>query len=71
MLDIADWLNLVICNTLFMKQESQVVSYAAGPVKSMVGNIIVWQDNKAKVRNVNVIPYEECVPKQMLLAMDM
>ena len=26
----------VICNTLFMKQESQLVTYAAGPVKSTV-----------------------------------
>jgi len=25
-LEFADWLNLVICNTLFMKQESQLVT---------------------------------------------
>ena len=33
-LEFADGLNLVICNTLFMKQESQLVTYAAGPVKA-------------------------------------
>ena len=31
-LAFADGLNLIICNTLFMKQESQLVSYAAGRV---------------------------------------
>jgi len=40
-LEFANWLNLVICNTLFMKQESQLLTYAAGPVKSMVDYIIV------------------------------
>jgi len=29
------------------------------------------QEDKAKVRNVNVIPNEECVPKHKLLVMDM
>jgi len=33
-LEFADRLNLVICNILFIKQESQMVTYAAGPVKS-------------------------------------
>ena len=61
----ADGLNLVICNTLFMKQESQLVTYAAGPVKSMVGYIIVRQEDKAKVCNVKVIPNEECVDTRL------
>jgi len=39
--EFADGLNLVICNTLFMKQESQMVTYAAGPVKTTVDYIIV------------------------------
>jgi len=40
-LGFADWLNLVICNTLFMKHESQLVTYATGPVRSTVDYIIV------------------------------
>jgi len=32
-LEFADGLNLFICNSLFMKQESQMVAYAACPVK--------------------------------------
>jgi len=55
----------------FMKQKSQMVTYAAGPVKSTVDYIIVRQEDKAKVRNVKVIPNEECVPKHELLVMDM
>jgi len=33
-LEFADGLNLVICNSLFMKQEAKLVTYVAGPVKS-------------------------------------
>ena len=45
------------------------MTYAAGPVKSMVHYIIVQQEDKAKVCNVRVIPSEECVPKLKLLVM--
>ena len=70
-LEFADGLNLVICNTLFMKQEAKLVTYVAGRVKSTVDHIMVRQEDKAKVRNVRVISSEECVPKHKLLVMDM
>ena len=70
-LQFADGLNLVICNTLFTKQEAKLVTYVAGPVKSTVDYIMVRQEDKAKVRNVKVISSEECVPKHKLLVMDM
>jgi len=70
-LEFADGLNLVICNTLFMKQESTLVTYVAGSAKSTVDYIMVKQDDKVKVRNVKVIPNEECMPKHKLLVMDM
>jgi len=70
-LEFADGLNLVICNTLFTKQETKLTTYVAGPVKSTVDYIMVWQEEKAKVRNVRVISSEECVPKHKLLVMDM
>jgi len=62
-------LNLVICNTLFVKQESKLVTYIPGSVKSMIDYITVWQGDKAKVLNVKVIPCEEGVPKHKLLVM--
>jgi len=65
-LEFADGLNLVICNTLFTKQEAKLVTYVAGPVKSTVR-----QKDKAKVRNGKVISSEECVSKHKLLVMDM
>jgi len=52
-LEFPDGLNLVIRNTLFTKQEAKLVTYVAGPVKSTVNYIMVWQEDKAKVRNVN------------------
>jgi len=48
-----------------------LVTYAAGLVRSTVDYIIVRQEDKAKVRNVRVIPNEKCVPKHKLLVMDM
>ena len=65
-LEFADGLNLVICNTLFTKQEGKLVTYVAGPVKITVDYIMVRQVDKAKVRNVKVISSEECVPKHKL-----
>ena len=70
-LEFADGLNLVICNTLFMKQESKLVTYVANSAKSTADYIMVRQEDKAKVRNVKVNPNEECVPKHKLLVMDM
>jgi len=54
-LEFADGLNLVISNTLFTKQEAKLVTYVAGPGKSTVDYIMVQQEDKAKVRNVNWI----------------
>ena len=51
-LQFADGLNLVICNTLFMKQESKLVTYIAGSAKSTVDYIMIRQGDKVKVRNV-------------------
>jgi len=39
-----------------MKQESQLVQYAAGPVESTVDYIIVQQEDKEEVCNIKVIP---------------
>ena len=54
-LEFADGLNLVICNTLFTKQEAKLVTYVAGPVKSTVDYIMVRLVDKAKVHNIKVI----------------
>jgi len=55
-LEFANGLNLVICNTMFMKQESKLVTYVAGSAKFTVDYIMVRQGDKLKVRNVKVIP---------------
>ena len=47
-LQFADGLNLVICNTLFTKQEAKLVTYVAGPVKSTVDYIMVQQEDKPR-----------------------
>ena len=42
-------LNPVICNIMFMKQGSRLVTYVAGYVKSTVDYIMVRQEDKAEV----------------------
>jgi len=71
MLEFTDGLNLVVCNTLFMKHKSKLVTYVALSVRSTVDCIIVRQEDTANVRKVKVIPNEECVPKHKLLLMNM
>ena len=47
-LEFPDGLNLVICNTLFMKQESKLVTHVAGSAKSTVDYIMVRQGIKSR-----------------------
>jgi len=47
-LEFADGLNLVMCNTLFMKQESKLVNYVASSAKSTVDYIMVRQRIKSR-----------------------
>jgi len=56
-------INLVICNTLFTKQEAKPVTYVADPMKSTVDYFMVRQEDKANVRKIKVISSKECVPK--------
>ena len=48
LLEFADGLNLVICNTLFTKQEARLVTYVAGLMKSTVNYIMVRQEDKSQ-----------------------
>jgi len=48
---------------MFTKQESKLVSYVAGRVKSTVDYVMARQEDKAKVLNVRQgYSSEECVP---------
>jgi len=64
--EFADGLHLVICNTLFTKQEAKLVTCGWPGTITVV---MVRQEDKGKVRNVKVISSEECVPKHKLLVM--
>jgi len=65
-LEFADGLHLVICNTLFTKQEAKLVTC---DWPGTITVVMVRQEDKGKVRNVKVISSEECVPKHKLLVM--
>ena len=69
-LECTDGINLVMCNTLFMKQESKLVTYKAGPAKSTVDYIIVQKGEKSKVAMSRSFEMKS-VRQSILFVMDM
>ena len=47
-----------------------MATYVGGPVESAVDYVVVRQDDRARVRGVEVVSGEECVPGRKLLVMD-
>ena len=59
--------NLFVANTCFMKRESHLVTYNSGGFKSQIDFILYRKTFKSMVKNVKVIPGEECVLQHHLL----
>jgi len=69
-LEIADALELVICNTRFKKETTKLVTYAVGDVKTTLDYILTRQKDKGMIRNATVIASEECVAGHKLVITD-
>ena len=74
-LEFADGLNLVICNTLFMKQESKLMTYVAGSDKRyvfqrlpepnracLVGHVTWYTES---YRNLTLVAFGRCLVYQV------
>ena len=63
--------NLFVSSTCFMKRESHLVTYNSGGSKSQVDFILYRKTFKSMVKNVKVIPGEECALQHHLLVCDL
>ena len=62
--------NLVVLNLLFTKRERHLVTYQSDEYQSQIDYILVKQQNIKLVRDIKVIPNEECVTQENLLVSD-
>ena len=66
-LEFARAMGMVVCNTLFTKEERKKVTYESGGNKSEVDYFMVRQLDKRLVKDVTVINGEACVAQHKLL----
>ena len=69
LLDFAVAHDLVIGNTLFKKRNSYLITYASGDHETQVDYILFHKGLRKYIRNVKVIPGEECLTQHRLLVL--
>jgi len=62
--------NLVVTNSCFRKKPDHIVTYKSGTSISQIDYILVRKRDRKLVRDVKVIPGEECAPQHRLLVGD-
>nr|XP_049587334.1 craniofacial development protein 2-like [Syngnathus scovelli]XP_049587336.1 craniofacial development protein 2-like [Syngnathus scovelli]XP_049587343.1 craniofacial development protein 2-like [Syngnathus scovelli]XP_049587352.1 craniofacial development protein 2-like [Syngnathus scovelli]XP_049587362.1 craniofacial development protein 2-like [Syngnathus scovelli] len=70
-LEFGDALELVLCNTLFKKDEAKLVTCSSGGYKSTIDYIMVRKEDHILVRDAKAIPGEECVSQHRLVIGDL
>ena len=60
-LEFATCLDLVVANTFFTKETQKLVTYESGGVSSVVDYMLARKNDMKDVKDVKVIPGEECV----------
>ena len=67
LLEFAESLDLVICNSLFKKRKSHLVTYLAGGAQTQIDYILTRLKDRKLLKDVKVVPSEECVSQHRLL----
>jgi hypothetical protein len=67
LLEFVGALGLAVANTWFVKDDSRMVTYESGGVKTVVDYVLVRRNELCAVKDVKVIPSEECFPQHKLL----
>ena len=70
-LDFAVAHDLVVVNTLFKKRDSHLITYASGGHTTQVDYILFPRRLRKLIRDVKVIPGEECLTQHRLLVCDL
>lgn len=66
-LDFAVANNMVVNNTFFRKRQSHLITYESGPHSTQISYILSRKEHLKMVKDVKVIPGEECVTQHKLL----
>ena len=67
LLEFGEAMEFVILNTWFQKEIAKLVTYESGGCKSQIDYILVRKSERSKVKDVKVIPNEECIQQHKLL----
>ena len=67
LLEFAESLDLVICNSLFKKRKSHLVTYSSGGAQTQTDYILTRLKDCKLLKDVKVVPSEECVSQHRLL----
>ena len=59
--------NMVVGNTLFKKRDSHLITYVSGDHKTQVDYVLFRSGLRKLLKDVKVIPNEECLPQHRLL----
>ena len=62
--------DLLVGNTLFKKRDSHLITYSSGNLRTQIDYILYRKSFRGAVRNVKVIPSEECVQQHQLVVCD-
>ena len=62
---------MIIDNTFFKKDHQKLISYESGRHATVVDYILMEKGYLKMIRDVKVIPGEECLAQHRLLVMDM
>ena len=57
----------MIVNTLFKKRDSHLITYASGDNRTQIDYILIRRSLRKYIRDVKVIPGDECFPQHRLL----
>ena len=67
LLEFGEAMEFVILNTWFQKEIAKLVTYESGGCKSQIDYILVRKSERSKVKDVKVIPNDECMSQHKLL----
>ena len=70
-LEFADSLDMVVGNTFFKKDDEKLITYKSGNCATVIDYAMVQKEVMKKVKDIKVIPGEECFPQHKLLIMDL
>ena len=65
-LELCEAMELIVCNTYFNKEKSKLVTYVSGAHETMT-DFILERRRHRMVKDVKVVPNEDCAPQHKLV----